>query len=93
MNEREERLKNSVNVVKRIIQRVANEYRDKITNYGLKDNNPEYEFWVEYNGDIHALHKFGRGDIEDCTDPNRGHAIDTCNNIERYVRQILAALK
>ena len=76
----------SVEVVEKIIQRVASEYPSRITNYGLKYRNPAYEFWVEQNNEPVPLHRFTSGSIENCTHADKGRAAKACKFIEDSVR-------
>ena len=88
---REERLRNSVDLVSRIVDQVCANHL-QIENHGLKDSNPAYEVWVKYNDKIITLHSFSSLEIESCTDPDGQTAIKRREYIRSVIRQKLEVL-
>ena len=84
-----ERLKRSIDLVEKIIEEVfVNSNLKEV--YGLKDRDPSYEVWIEHSNRV--IHSFTKGQIEDCTDPDRWHAMQAQEYVMICVRQKLEAL-
>ena len=85
-NRNPERLKNSIALVKRIVDHIFINNKS-IDNYGLKNSHPSYEVWVEHKDKNITVQSFTSDMILNCTDPDEITAMKFQKFIENCIRR------